>query len=253
MDIAEVSQESEYECRICMEPTERTEVIAPCSCRGTQKWVHRACLDKWRTTREDKAFGKCTECLANYVLISKVNDSYHTKMMRRAKFFFYVLRDLISAFLVLQILIIILSSLIYVSDEKSGVMVKYFHSSGHIRLFYYGCGLVIFLAGLGSLYFLGYNTDSLNDRENCSCCNGCGGGYPFYCYDYPGLMCYDCSGGGIHPFCCNALCLDVSSCSCCVESCTCCGDGIGASLSSVSSEFIPVLIVLVVLLAGTYQ
>lgn len=116
-------------------------------------------------------------------------------MMRRAKFFFYVLRDFSIAFLFVQIIIIVLSSLIYVSDKKSSFLLKYFHTSTHIRLFYYCCGLIIFLAALGMLYFMGYNTDSLNNRTHCSCCNGCGGGCPFYCDDYSGLMCYECGVG----------------------------------------------------------
>lgn len=27
------------------------DLIAPCHCRGTQKYVHRSCLDNWRSTK----------------------------------------------------------------------------------------------------------------------------------------------------------------------------------------------------------
>jgi len=44
-----------YPCRICLEDeVDRKLVIAPCACAGSQKWVHRVCLNKWRSTREDK-------------------------------------------------------------------------------------------------------------------------------------------------------------------------------------------------------
>ena len=44
-----------FTCRICLDDeTDRSLVLAPCSCAGSQKWVHRACLDRWRATREDK-------------------------------------------------------------------------------------------------------------------------------------------------------------------------------------------------------
>ena len=33
--------EDEYSCRICLEPAVRKEVIAPCACNGSSKWVHR--------------------------------------------------------------------------------------------------------------------------------------------------------------------------------------------------------------------
>lgn len=31
------------------------DLIAPCHCKGTQKYVHRSCLDNWRSTKV-KAF-----------------------------------------------------------------------------------------------------------------------------------------------------------------------------------------------------
>jgi hypothetical protein len=44
------------QCRICLEEDRPEDMIAPCRCKGTQKYVHRDCLDKWRYTREDRAF-----------------------------------------------------------------------------------------------------------------------------------------------------------------------------------------------------
>ena len=35
---------SEKECRICY----LEEIISPCLCNGTGKWVHRECLEIWR-------------------------------------------------------------------------------------------------------------------------------------------------------------------------------------------------------------
>nr|GMC73026.1 E3 ubiquitin-protein ligase MARCH8 [Ipomoea batatas] len=37
-------------CRICLD-TEGEDLIAPCRCKGTQKYVHRSCLDNWRSTK----------------------------------------------------------------------------------------------------------------------------------------------------------------------------------------------------------
>ena len=54
-DLALLNMPSEpLSCRICLEDGVRADFIAPCACRGTSKWVHRQCLDQWRTTREDK-------------------------------------------------------------------------------------------------------------------------------------------------------------------------------------------------------
>ncbi|XP_010273535.1 PREDICTED: uncharacterized protein LOC104609042 isoform X2 [Nelumbo nucifera] len=38
------------QCRICLD-TEGEDLIAPCHCKGTQKYVHRSCLDHWRSTK----------------------------------------------------------------------------------------------------------------------------------------------------------------------------------------------------------
>ncbi|XP_022724168.1 E3 ubiquitin-protein ligase MARCH8-like isoform X4 [Durio zibethinus] len=38
------------QCRICLD-IEGDDLIAPCHCKGTQKYVHRSCLDNWRSTK----------------------------------------------------------------------------------------------------------------------------------------------------------------------------------------------------------
>jgi len=38
------------QCRICLD-NEGDDLIAPCRCKGTQKYVHRSCLDNWRSTK----------------------------------------------------------------------------------------------------------------------------------------------------------------------------------------------------------
>ena len=175
-------------------------MIAPCSCKGSSKWVHRSCLDTWRSTREDRAFGKCMECLQSYSLISRVDDSCRSQLMRRAKFYFFVLRDLSIALLLVQIFIIGLSSAVSAADSKDHWLLKYFHSTAHKLLFFYFCGLIIFLSILGMLYFSGLSQSGSNRSTNClECCSLCGSnnsyrGSPYYFYDTPGLICVDCGG-----------------------------------------------------------
>ena len=40
------------ECRICLQSDDQDDMIAPCLCSGSSKYVHRSCLDRWRITRE---------------------------------------------------------------------------------------------------------------------------------------------------------------------------------------------------------
>ena len=49
------------QCRICLEDASLNDVIAPCLCDGTSKYVHHACLHTWRNT-SDRAFSNCAEC-----------------------------------------------------------------------------------------------------------------------------------------------------------------------------------------------
>jgi hypothetical protein len=40
-------------CRICLESDAEPEdeLISPCMCKGTQQFVHRSCLDHWRSVK----------------------------------------------------------------------------------------------------------------------------------------------------------------------------------------------------------
>lgn len=43
------------QCRICLD-LGGEDLIAPCHCKGTQKYVHRSCLDNWRSTKVTSLF-----------------------------------------------------------------------------------------------------------------------------------------------------------------------------------------------------
>jgi hypothetical protein len=58
-------------CRFCLEEetTKANPFLTPCACIGTNRYVHRACLTKWRnsTTVETHKI-KCQLCLTYYIL-----------------------------------------------------------------------------------------------------------------------------------------------------------------------------------------
>ena len=59
----------EKQCRICLESDNTNDLIAPCLCSGTSKYVHRQCLDQWRAQDiNGECFFKCNECQENYQL-----------------------------------------------------------------------------------------------------------------------------------------------------------------------------------------
>ena len=55
-------------CRVCLE-TEGT-FISPCDCRGSQEWVHRECLDRWRSAHgvHSDNFRRCEICMTEFEL-----------------------------------------------------------------------------------------------------------------------------------------------------------------------------------------
>eukprot|EP01047_Picozoa_sp_COSAG01_P116985 COSAG01_NODE_45655_length_407_cov_1.360390_1_plen_132_part_10 len=116
-------------CRICLEslddpnPFADNHLIAPCRCKGTQAWVHRGCLNRWRSVQQDRAFSQCTECFFTYeyiVLQDEREDKgwlfddgpLTAKRRRRLKFQLYVARDFMLAFFAMQMCVFLLGSLI---------------------------------------------------------------------------------------------------------------------------------------------
>ncbi|KAF4682817.1 hypothetical protein FOZ60_010073 [Perkinsus olseni] len=67
-DSSGIDESTELICRICFGFTETkgNELIAPCMCKGTQKWVHVSCLQSWQRAMQiiggDIASEKATTC-----------------------------------------------------------------------------------------------------------------------------------------------------------------------------------------------
>ena len=56
-----------YQCRICLEDDSEEKMIYPCKCSGTSKYVHKTCLNEWRTTSENSDnFDRCELCKYEY-------------------------------------------------------------------------------------------------------------------------------------------------------------------------------------------
>ena len=67
------------ECRICFEDGVEEQLISPCSCDGSSKWIHESCLQKWRiqTIGRDSA-QRCEICRTHY-LIERISLISKTK------------------------------------------------------------------------------------------------------------------------------------------------------------------------------
>jgi len=148
---------SEKICRICLQSDDMPNMIAPCHCRGSSKWVHRACLDLWRTHETDRAFSQCTECGASYIL----QHNKHKQLQRRAKFCLFVSRDICFVTIIVQLVIGLTGWLIYLLDRRNQQLLQIFGACNNdssssswwwcqnVLAAYYTAGLIVALAGLG--------------------------------------------------------------------------------------------------------
>ena len=64
---------STYDCRLCFDEDTKTNLIYPCRCSGTSKYVHKNCLNEWRMLADNReAFNKCFECDYSYKFTNEV-------------------------------------------------------------------------------------------------------------------------------------------------------------------------------------
>ncbi|KAM0956443.1 hypothetical protein ACFX2A_025214 [Malus domestica] len=137
------------QCRICLDTEEGEDLIAPCHCRGTQKYVHRSCLDNWRSTKEGFAFAHCTECRAVFILRANVPPD---RWWLRLKFQFLVARDHAFIFIIVQLIVAFLGVMVYkfYGDELR----EMFGYEEHPYGFYTMAVLAIVLVGLLYGFFI---------------------------------------------------------------------------------------------------
>uniref|UniRef100_A0A164TZJ0 RING-CH-type domain-containing protein n=1 Tax=Daucus carota subsp. sativus TaxID=79200 RepID=A0A164TZJ0_DAUCS len=132
-------------CRICLE-SQGEDLIAPCKCKGTSKYVHRDCLDHWRAVKEGFAFAHCTTCKSPYRLRLNVLAD---RKWRTLKFRFFVTRDILFIFLSVQLVISSLAYLVYVVDGYQKFWLRLEWGSESAASFYYTCGALLFFALVG--------------------------------------------------------------------------------------------------------
>ena len=63
-------------CRFCLESDNEEDLIVPCRCSGTMKFVHRYCLQEWRSQDvNSNNFKRCNQCLSEYELTDKTSNT----------------------------------------------------------------------------------------------------------------------------------------------------------------------------------
>jgi hypothetical protein len=184
-----VESKSPVACGICL-GEDKLELIKPCLCR----WVHRSCLDEWRSIRNGLNFSKCEVCRSDYITDSlrpTMSDDSDPVLVRR--FRLYMARD-ISLFLIGVFCVMWLCSLLfYICSPNALVQWTIEKTNGQWSSpasIYFIWGQAFFWSTIGILggFYL--------------CISNCGkddphfhtGGSPLFCY-CPG-SCGICGSGG---------------------------------------------------------
>lgn len=176
-------------CRICLEcdGEDDNDLISPCMCKGTQQFVHRSCLDHWRSVKEGFAFSHCTTCKAQFHLrVADVEDS----TCRKIKFRLFVARDVVLVFLAVQMVIGMIGGFAYLMDKDGSFRDSFNDSwdrilSKHPIPFYYCIGVVVFFVMLG-FFGLILHCSALNNDPRMAGCQNC-------CYGWGILDCFPAS------------------------------------------------------------
>ncbi|KAL7144044.1 hypothetical protein ABFS83_08G232200 [Erythranthe nasuta] len=146
--------------------------------------------------RQGFAFAHCTTCKAQYhIRVHGVAD----RKWRTLKFRFFVTRDILFIFFSVQLVIALLSYLVYLIDGYQKFWLRLAWGFDNALSFYYICGALLFFAllGLSGCFITCYDRRVRNDlaqpcRELCVCC--C---HPGTCADchLPGTLCMwtDCT------------------------------------------------------------
>ncbi|KAK6945047.1 Zinc finger, RING-CH-type [Dillenia turbinata] len=175
-------------CRICLEcdGEDDDELISPCMCKGTQQFVHRSCLDHWRS--EGFAFSHCTTCKAQYHLRVEL---FEDNSWRKIKFRLFVTRDVLLVFLAVQTVIAAIGGFAYIMDKDGAFRNSFSDSwdrilSKHPIPFYYCIGVLSFFVLLG-FFGLILHCSSLNSNDpRMAGCQNC-------CYGWGILDCFPAS------------------------------------------------------------
>lgn len=95
-EIVKTHQNSKRVCWVCLsselDDFQDDVWVCPCKCRGTLKWVHEECLQKWideqQARRTNFTRVACSQCRTQYVLSFPPNNLFVSLVERYDKFLY---------------------------------------------------------------------------------------------------------------------------------------------------------------------
>ena len=115
----EISLNNNLTCRICFENDNENNLLHPCKCSGGYKYVHKQCLNEWRTmSPNSENYNRCEVCHYNYKITSK--PTFQIQIFKNIiKNFF--------GFIVFSYVIMYILGYCIISIDKSNQLLNDFH------------------------------------------------------------------------------------------------------------------------------
>jgi E3 ubiquitin-protein ligase DOA10 len=128
------------ECRFCLETDTTENLLSPCSCKGSSKYVHNSCLMNWYTAEPTRGI-RCNSCLAEYD--REASHSIETIQQPHIFVMIKIKYPLFSILLCHWILILMFNtsrSIIYLTDTN--IFYIFYQVINQLYVFYELSGLV---------------------------------------------------------------------------------------------------------------
>lgn len=228
-------------CRNCHESKDK-DLISPCMCEGNLKWVHRSCLDTWRTVSPNfSSFSQCDICKFEYRVQRKPAGKWP-----RILYALKMIRDILTLVIIALAFVLIAGGICLLVerlnryDKDFDPEVRDLFENVYFQIFVMGFLAACFVMGILAILFFIFK--SCGD-----CCNECCAAptYKYNTYSYnSGCDAWWCLGyywwtprysppGGT--CCCFDCCMtssntcfcDIDDCCCCftINDCCCCCNG----------------------------
>lgn len=139
----------EKQCRCCLEIDHPEDMIVPCLCSGSIKYVHRRCLNHWRTISPNPlSLTRCDICHAKY--------TFRTKAQRPScipwlKFIICITFDIGIILVAWQVLVLLLTLISWASTLGQALMTAWNITSYNVFGVNYLIGLVLFFFIVGCI------------------------------------------------------------------------------------------------------
>ena len=145
----------EFICRICLESEpDNTNLIAPCMCNGSSKYVHRNCLENWRNSGQHRdASRKCVTCGYFYEFEHVLPENCDSACIRKCRKNFKrrIIKDIVVLSYYLLIVLFCVMGLAYLLDPI-GVVKKLTGSYANYIYFLIGFCLLFFVLAFFHTY-----------------------------------------------------------------------------------------------------